>query len=310
VLGLIGALAVAGGLARLVGRRISGPITALAAAAEAMGRGAPVQSSAPARVREMRLLEQALGAAEEALRERHRLEERERTALRAADRAKDEFLAMLSHELRNPLAALTTAAGVLKAADPGTEAAAYARDVVGRQTQHMARLIEDLLDVSRITMGKVILERETLNLADVAAGIVSDWRSSGRFDRHPVSLEAAPAWVDADRARIEQIIANLLDNALKFTPPGKAISVAVTMEEGCAALKVADAGEGLAPDALGRVFDLFVQGQPGHKGGMGIGLALVKRLAELHGGKVVAASDGIGRGATFTVLLPALRAPA
>jgi len=306
VLGLLAAIGTAAALARLVARRISVPIRALAASAEAMGRGAPIQPSVPAQVSELRLLESALSEAEENLRERYRLEERERNALRAADRAKDEFLAMLSHELRNPLTALTTAAGLLEAADPATEAAAYARDVIGRQTQHMARLIGDLLDVSRATMGKVILERERLNVAEVAAGIVSEWRSAGRFERHPVSLETVAVWVDADRARIVQIITNLLDNALKFTPAGKPISVVVSVEDGFAVLKVEDAGEGLAPQALEHVFELFVQGQPGHQGGMGIGLALVKRLVELHGGRVSAASAGPGRGTSFIVLLPAI----
>jgi PAS domain S-box-containing protein len=233
-------------------------------------------------------------------------------ALREADRAKDEFLAMLSHELRNPLAALTTAAHVLQVAEPGQTAAAQARGVVDRQTKHMARLIEDLLDISRVTMGKATLEREVLNLADVVSNVVQSWRAAGRLDGARMLLTAAPAWVNADRVRIEQIFSNLLDNALKFTPAAGRITVSVRQEGGDAVLEVSDEGEGIAPEVSGRMFELFAQGPRGlarSEGGMGIGLALVKRLAGMHGGSVSAASEGRGRGAVFTVRLPAVMAP-
>jgi CheY-like chemotaxis protein len=247
------------------------------------------------------------------MRERHELIEREKAALQATDRAKDEFLAMLSHELRNPLAALTAAAHVLKLSDPGRDSAIKARAVVERQTKHMARLVGDLLDISRVAMGKVALERERVNLAEVVSRVTSTWRASGRLERHRVSLDAAPVWVDADRARLEQIFSNLLDNSLKFTPAGRRVSISVRQEGESAVLRVADEGEGVAAEATERIFELFVQGERGldrGAGGLGVGLALVKRLTEMHGGTVTAASPGAGQGATFTVTLPAVLPPA
>jgi signal transduction histidine kinase len=231
-----------------------------------------------------------------------------RQALESASRAKDEFLAMLSHELRNPLAALSSAAHVLKLAESGSEAAIKARGVVERQTKHMSRLIGDLLDIGRINAGKLGLERERLDLAEVVSGVVGVWRRSARFQRHLASLAAQPVWVDADRARIEQITANLLDNALKFTPAGRSIAVTVGEEDTAAVLRVSDQGQGLAAGAEDRIFELFVQGD-GARGGMGVGLALVRRLVELHGGSVGVSSEGPGHGTTFTVRLPAAARP-
>jgi PAS domain S-box-containing protein len=229
-------------------------------------------------------------------------------ALKDADRAKDEFLATMSHELRNPLAALTTAAHVLKVTDPSREAAIKARAVIERQTKHMARLIADLLDIGRVSAGKLSLESETLELAEVVSRLLQLWRGSGRFERHRVSRELVPVWVHADRSRVEQIAANLLDNALKFTPAGRTIAVSVRAEGDEAVFRVADQGVGLEPGERERVFDLFVQGGHG-AAGMGIGLALVKRLVELQGGTVAAASEGAERGAVFTVRLPAVPRP-
>jgi signal transduction histidine kinase len=301
------------GLAVLLGRRIARPIAALAGAAEAAGRGERAEFPRRTPIAEIDSLAAALKQAAETLREKHELAEREKSALQAADRAKDEFLAMLSHELRNPLAALTTAAHVLKIANPSEQAAVKARAVVERQTKHMARLVGDLLDISRVAMGKVTLERERIDLADVAGKLVNVWRASGRLERHKVSFEARAAWVDADRARIEQVLSNLLDNAVKFTPAGKRINVSVDQEDEWAVLRVSDEGEGLAPGSAERMFELFVQGERGldrSGGGLGVGLALVKRLSEMHGGTVSAASAGPARGAIFTVTLPAVLPPA
>jgi CheY-like chemotaxis protein len=177
----------------------------------------------------------------------------------------------------------------------------------------MARLVGDLLDISRVAMGKVALERERFNLAEAAGSVLNVWRASGRLERHQLVHDIRPVWVDADRARIEQILSNLLDNAVKFTPAGRRISVTLREEAECAVLRVSDQGEGLAPETAERMFDLFVQGERGldrAAGGLGVGLALVKRLTELHGGSVSAASAGVGRGATFTVRLPAVLPPA
>jgi CheY-like chemotaxis protein len=219
---------------------------------------------------------------------------------------------MLSHELRNPLAALRTAAHILKVMDPSQPAATRAREVIERQTTLMTRLIEDLLDTSRITMGKAALERRPLDLAEAVGRVMETFRAAGRFSHHRVELHASPAWIDGDRERIEQIVSNLLDNAVKFTPEAGRITLTVGRAGAASRLQVSDEGDGIAADLLPRVFELFVQGPRGidrSKGGMGIGLALVRRLAQMHGGSAVAASGGPGKGATFTLEFPAV-APA
>jgi CheY-like chemotaxis protein len=213
----------------------------------------------------------------------------------------------LSHELRNPLAALTGAAHILRVADPTHAAASDARGVIERQTKHMSRMIEDLLDVSRLIAGKVHLMPETFDLATLATTTVGAWRSARRFGDRNVTLEAQPAWVRADRTRTEQILANLLDNAVKFTSPRGHVSISVAAEADAAVLRVVDDGEGIAPPLLEHVFDVFVQGSQDpsrSKGGIGLGLTLVKRLAELQGGSVDVTSAGTARGATFIVRLP------
>jgi signal transduction histidine kinase/ActR/RegA family two-component response regulator len=312
-LGLVGAVGIALILTGMIGRRVSRPIAALATAAEATGRGQLAEIVPASGVAEIDKLGAAMRTAAQAIRERHELIEREKAALQDADRAKDEFIAMLSHELRNPLAALTAAAHLLKVAGGNGDTGAQVQGVIERQTQHMTRLVEDLLDVSRVTMGKASLAREDFDLARAVQSVLATWRTSGRLDRHRVAAHTAPVWVHADRARVEQILSNLLDNAVKFTPAGRPVHVEVRQEGAEAVLEVSDRGEGLSPELARRLFGLFVQGQSNldrSKGGMGIGLALVKRLAEMHGGSVAAASEGPGRGATFCVRLPAIAAPA
>ena len=314
-LGLLVAVGIAVILTKMIGRRVSRPIAALAAATEAIGRGLPAEipQTQAHGVAEIGSLAAAMKTAAEATRERQELIEREKAALQQADRAKDEFIAMLSHELRNPLAALTAAAHLLKVAGSSGETNAQVQGVVERQTQQMTRLVEDLLDVSRVTMGKATLERENFDLSKAVHSVVTTWRTSGRLDRHSVAVESSPVWVHADRARMEQILSNLLDNALKFTPAGKAVRIAARPEGNEAVLEVTDSGEGLSPELTHRMFGLFVQGRSNlerSKGGMGIGLALVKRLTEMHGGSVTAASEGRGRGSVFTVRLPAIAASA
>ena len=256
------------------------------------------------------------------VRERRRAE-RERDALmagereargeaEASNRAKDEFLAMLGHELRNPLGAIGSAVRVLALlaapGDPGQRP----RDVIERQVEHLSRLVDDLLDAARVSSGQVMLVRRPCDLGALARQVVGTFRSARRLDRHQVAVEAAPAWVDADPVRLEQVIANLLDNALKYSPAGERVRVAVHADGDDAVLTVADTGAGIAADLKPRIFDLFVQGARGTDrgpGGLGIGLTLVKRLVELHGGAVEVGSDGPGRGATFTVRLPRVAAP-
>ncbi len=233
--------------------------------------------------------------------------------LRHANRRKDEFLAMLSHELRNPLAAMITAAYVLRVAEASAPSAVEARNIMDRQIRHMAKLIEDLLNIGRLSVGKVKLARETFDLGQAVNDVVAEWRGMGRFERHQVTLDTEQAWINGDRSRMEQVVFNLLENSLKFTPEHGSIRVGLRVEKTDAVITVADSGEGIASDDLGRVLDLFEQGDQDparSRGGMGIGLALAKRVAELHGGKIEIASDGPGLGTIVTVRIPRCPEPA
>jgi PAS domain S-box-containing protein len=245
---------------------------------------------------------------------RERREEAEALArsLREETRAKDEFLAMLGHELRNPLGTLSNAVAVLERLE-GDETMRHVVAIIGRQASHLARLVDDLLDVARATSGKVDLQRRTVELHALAGRCLDALAQAGRTERHDVGLEGGPVHVHADPARLEQVVNNLLDNALKYTPPGGRIRVTTEVVGDAAVLRVRDSGQGIRTDLLGRVFDLFVQEAQSldrSRGGLGLGLALVKRLVELHGGVVAAWSAGPGQGSEFTVRLPAAAAPA
>jgi len=242
--------------------------------------------------------------------------ERERVAMfeeaQQANRAKDEFLAMLGHELRNPLGAISSAVRLLGPPETVSERAILARDVIARQTRHLTRLVDDLLDVARVMTGKVLLERQPLDLGDVVTRHVTSLRATGKMQEHVVNLETTPVWVDADVIRIEQIVGNLVSNALKYTPAGGTITIRVRQDEGSAVLTVEDTGVGMPPHLQSRIFDLFVQGErrlDRTQGGLGIGLTLVRRLVELHGGTVEAFSEGPDLGSRFTVRLRAITAP-
>jgi PAS domain S-box-containing protein len=239
-------------------------------------------------------------------------QEAARAEAEAANRAKDEFLAMLGHELRNPVGAISNAAHVLALADAGSGVAGRARDIIDRQVQHLGRLVDDLLDVSRVMTGKVVLRTVAVDLADTVRRAVTAYGGS-RGAQHALTLDARSVWVSADLTRIEQIVTNLVSNAMKYTPAGGDIVVSVHPEGGQAVLLVRDTGLGIRPELLPRVFDLFVQGDRSLErtsGGLGIGLTLVRHLVALHGGTVEAASPGPGRGSTFTVRLPAIAVPA
>ena len=230
-------------------------------------------------------------------------------ALRAADRSKDEFIAMLGHELRNPLGTLSAAAYVLGKSAGQDAGGTRATAIVERQVLHMSRLIEDLLDVNRITRGKVSLNRQPLNLAEVVEKTMREWRLSGQLEKHELRLELDRVWARADEARFEQIVSNLIGNAVKYTPDGGRIAVSLRRDRDTAVLRVHDSGVGMPPELAARVFDLFMQGENAQergRGGLGIGLSLVKHLAELHGGKAFAASSGPGQGSVFTITLPAI----
>jgi len=233
-----------------------------------------------------------------------------------ADRRKDEFIAMLSHELRNPLAPITNSLYVLDHVAPGSAQSQQAQAVIKRQVEHMTRLIDDLLDVTRIIRGKAQLQRERLDLNDLAQHTIEDHR--GGFVRGGIDLvvQASPEelWVDGDRTRLSQVIGNLLQNAVKFTPRGgKAIvSIGTDSAKRRAVVRVQDTGRGIAPEILPRVYEAFVQADATldrSMGGLGLGLALVKGLVEMHGGSVTAESGGAGKGATFTIRVPLQTSP-
>jgi two-component system CheB/CheR fusion protein len=231
------------------------------------------------------------------------------TELRDANQRKDEFLATLAHELRNPLAPIRNAVQVLRARDPGVKDVQWARDVIDRQTDRMARLVDDLLDVSRITRGKLELRKERLELRAVLDDAVEAARplidQAGLTLRVDVPDEVIV--LDADRARLSQAVTNLLNNAAKFTPRGGEVWLSADREPERASIHVRDSGIGIDDQVLPHVFDMFVQGEKSIEqshGGIGIGLTLVRRLVELHGGEVEAHSKGPGSGSEFVIRLP------
>ena len=304
-MGITAALLAAFGAASLVSRRLLRPIASLADAANELGRGGTTAPTASG-LHEVDAVGRAMAAAADAIAEREQ-------ALRAADRAKDQFLAMLGHELRNPLAALSSAATVLRAERSVPDQARAASAAIARQVRHMTRLLDDLLDVSRVTSNKIRLTREPRDLGALATRALRSLRLAGRLDRHRVEIDVEPAWIDGDEARIEQIVANLVENAVKYSPDGRRIRVQVRAAQDHCSLEVEDDGIGIPADLLPRVFELFVQGERGldrSAGGLGIGLTLVHQLTKLHGGTVTAHSDGAGHGARFTVALPRIDAPA
>jgi signal transduction histidine kinase/CheY-like chemotaxis protein len=256
--------------------------------------------------------------AREAQRRRHELElvlaqqKRLEEELIEAGRRKDEFLAMLGHELRTPLAPMRNAVEVMRVLGlPSTELE-WARRVIDRQVAQMARLVDDLLDVSRISRGKIALKQETVELANVIERGIESSRPLVKARGHDleVTLPAETVWLNADPARLAQVVANLLNNACKYTPAGGKVQLATCVQGDEVVLRVRDNGVGIAREMLPHVFDLFAQADhtlDHAEGGLGIGLTLVKTLVGLHGGRVEAASDGPGKGSEFTVSLPLVR---
>jgi len=235
---------------------------------------------------------------------------REMEERRAAERkshAKDEFLAMLGHELRNPLSAITSASSLIGLPGAAADTVARARSIIQRQSQHLSRIVDDLLDLSRAMSGKILLARQATDLSRLVASCLETFRATGRTAGYRIAVDLAPGWVDGDPTRLEQIVSNLLDNALKYTPNGGAIDIALARAGDDVVLSVRDSGVGIPPELLPQVFDVFVQGAISidrSQGGLGIGLSLVRRLVELHGGSVAADSPGAGLGSSFTIRLP------
>jgi signal transduction histidine kinase len=233
----------------------------------------------------------------------------ERQAAERSNHAKDEFLAMLGHELRNPLSAISSAASLIGLTGAGPDTVGRAKLIIQRQSQHLSRIVDDLLDLSRAMSGKILLSRQPLEVSALVCACLDTFKATGRTGGFQISVDTVPGWVEGDPTRLEQIATNLIDNALKYTPPGGSIDISVAHDEahGEVVLTVRDSGVGIAHDLLPHVFDVFVQGSitiDRSQGGLGIGLALVRRLVELHGGSVSAHSDGTGHGSTFIIRLP------
>src|SRR5678815_1053974 len=226
------------------------------------------------------------------------------------NQTKNEFLAMLAHELRTPLSAISSAVRVLELTNTGEQTAKGARDVLTRQVGHVTHLINDLLDIERLVSGKIRLNRRPLNMAEAVRHAVATFINDPLLDRR-IDVSAEPVWVDWDAERLEQVLTNIVTNAIKYTPPGGAIRVALRADGGDALLTVEDTGFGISSRLLPFIFDLYVQADrtlDRAQGGLGIGLALVRRLVELHEGTIVASSEGEGQGSRFTVRLRQIQA--
>jgi signal transduction histidine kinase len=263
--------------------------------------------------RKTRALERLNVELEERVTERTAALEATTQQLQEANHRKDEFLAMLAHELRNPLAPIRTAVQLLRLKELTEPHRQRARDVIERQVEHLVNLIDDLLDVSRITRGMITLQLEPVLIGAIVARAVETARPAIDAHRHALELDLPDELisVEGDKTRLVQVLANILHNAAKFMDPGGHIRLSVRRDGQHAVIQIADTGIGIAPDLLPKIFELFTQVHTKSEraqGGLGIGLALVRRLTEMHGGTVSAHSDGPGRGASFTVRLPVMAA--
>ncbi|HYW57852.1 MAG TPA: ATP-binding protein [Polaromonas sp.] len=325
VTGILLAVGVALIIAAAFGRHLIKAIEGAGSAAGALGRGerplavqtgiAEVNDLNRALVNTGALLDVERQSRQAAEAERQRLLENEtlaREAAQAQNMAKDQFLAMLGHELRNPLAAISGASALLERGGLGKDGAERYLEIITRQNRHLGRIVNDLLDVSRLMAGKIELDRQPFNLADCLNDCVDALRTTERAEGYVILVHASPVWVDGDVSRMEQILNNLMTNALKFSPFGGEIEVTVCEEAGRAVVTVRDRGAGMTPELLSRVFEPFVQGPPPvnrAQSGLGIGLALVRQLVELHGGEVEASSAGADRGSLFSFWVPSISAP-
>ena len=309
------ALAVLG--AFLFSRRLLRATEYLGAATEGMAEGW-LPPPADLRIAELNALQKVLHKASTRLikldsaRKRHLAEaQAARRLAESQNRAKDEFLAMLGHELRNPLGAINSAIALIQMG-AGGEAASRAHQIIGRQAKHLAHLVDELLDANRVLSGRMSLSPVPLDLAAAVREVAMTQQAQGVTAAHSVELDLEPVWVNSDPTRLQQIIGNLVENAAKYTQAGGHIRVEVAARGGMAELVVADNGKGIEADLLPRVWDVFVQGKVASraKGGLGIGLAVVKSLVEQQKGTVEVASGGAQQGSTFTIRLPLAAAPA
>ena len=323
--GFLFAMLASGLLAAAFGRRFVAAVQSASTAAVALGQGQSPTAACTSIV-EVDALNRFLADAGQLLEkerqarlaaevERERLLEIERLARDAAEKenaAKDHFLAMLGHELRNPLAAISGAVSVLTRGNKTTLDANRYLGIIRRQNRHLVHIIDDLLEMSRLIAGKIVLDRHPVDLAECLQSCVDALKAAHRVNSHTINFTAEAVWVNADPVRFEQIVINLIGNALKFSKAGTTIKVDLHPSGGHAVMRVQDQGTGMTPELLAQVFEPFVQGPPpvnGNQSGMGIGLALVRQLVELHGGTVTVASAGLGLGSTFTCHFPTVSAP-
>jgi signal transduction histidine kinase len=303
-------------LAFVFGRRIAAAVTSLAASARSLAESDRAPATPPRgspHIDEIETVRAALHESGEKLHERQQSlnaavvrEAQARAEAEHANLAKDQFLAMLGHELRNPLSAISNATTLLeRAGDEGI--ATRARAMIQRQVQHLIQMVNDLLDVSRVTSGKVVLAKRVVDLAVIVVHAVEALKDMGRFQGLSLDVKVDSAPVLGDETRLEQITTNLVDNACKYTPIGGRIEIRVGVVGDHVELSVADNGSGIAPELMPHMFDLFVQGDrtlDRSQGGLGIGLPVVRRLVDLHGGTVTAHSEGAGRGSRFVARFP------
>ena len=303
------ALALAGAI--LFARRLLAATEYLGAATEGMAEGW-LPPPADLRIAELNSLQQVLHAVSrrlqkaEAGRRKHLAEvQAARSVAESQNRAKDEFLAMLGHELRNPLGAISSAIALIQMG-AGGPVAERAHQIIGRQSRHLAHLVDELLDANRVLSGKVVLAPVPLDLAGAVREAAQTLQTQGTTAAHEVTLALEPVWVHGDPTRLQQVIGNLIENAAKYTQAGGHIAVSTRVRDGMAELVVRDDGKGIEAELLPRVWDVFVQGKVSNraKGGLGIGLAVVKSLVEQQHGTVAVHSRGAGQGSSFTVRLP------
>jgi signal transduction histidine kinase/ActR/RegA family two-component response regulator len=323
---MLGSLAVASVVSLWLQRGVTGPILAVADAARNVIRGRDFTLRAPKRTEDevsvlvdafnamLGEVDQRTAALESSNRAlQHESEERAKAeaALRLADRNKDEFLATLAHELRNPLASMVNAASLMGSAREET-ITQRARDIVERQLKHLVRLVDDLLDISRITSGKLSVHKVSLELAEVVRTAVDTVKPliEKRGHELAISLPQRPIHLRGDPVRLAQVLSNLLNNAAQYTPPGGHIALSASVSANNVQIVVSDDGIGISPEGFSRIFELFARGDEANRSGtgLGVGLALARRLTELHGGALHAQSSGPGLGSRFIVELPVMAA--
>ena len=307
-------------LAAVISNRLASAMTGLLEMASGIAEGEPARQPTPLALVDAETVRQKAQEAAEARRARDEAqaralasETRARAIAEAASRAKDEYIAMLGHELRNPLSAIASA-GALLASDRAADGERrQAVRVLERQVRHLRKMVDDLLDATRLASGKLELDRRPVELGAVVRQVVEHFVAAGRGGQLRIEIDAVPVWILGDEVRIEQVVANLLDNACKYTPDGGRVRLRVAADGDCALLRVEDSGAGLEPELLPRVFEAFTQGPrpiDRSQGGVGLGLAIVHQLVVLHGGSVTAENGGELGGAVFTVRLARAAEPA